>query len=459
MGENEYIKKENRTGKVRDDNFGYIMGHGLDEYDEEELASFEYQDGKEVSSSYKKLDNYLAKTFIPENVKVKKIRSGHKKGDEKELYQSIQLNRILNLKLSEKENIHIIEYLEDKGIRVCGASEGYELEFDNYDYCFTYDSYKYQKPLEHNDLINKIREYQETRNKDIFDEIVNHNLRLVRYIAFKNALRHGVDANELMGYGFEGLLHSIERYNLSSKNKFSSYAYRCIDGHIKDAIPTLKGFNGKLKKTDYYYVFDKAKRIVELKWDKKYDGDPYMLNEIIDLIIADKNLSEKQASDYKDSFIISTPTSYDSFDNKAEISSMNEEFDDVYYRCLNEDVFHILDTLDYREKRVLFYRFGFDGNPRTLDEVGKMFGVTRECIRLIESKALRKLRNLRNTKYLKDYFNQEYDDSNYMISKMHDVNSLPSYDLDFEEMDRLSVDYDGVYPDIDTYDKKNKKRF
>lgn len=64
----------------------------------------------------------------------------------------------------------------------------------------------------------------------------------------------------------------------------------------------------------------------------------------------------------------------------------------------------VLDTLTEREKRVLELRFGIeDGRPRTLEEVGKEFGVTRERIRQIEAKALRKLRHPSRSKKLKDY--------------------------------------------------------
>ena len=74
------------------------------------------------------------------------------------------------------------------------------------------------------------------------------------------------------------------------------------------------------------------------------------------------------------------------------------------YQLLKEQVEDVLDTLNLRERRVLQLRFGLeDGRSRTLEEVGKEFGVTRERIRQIEAKALRKLRHPSRSKKLRDF--------------------------------------------------------
>ena len=74
------------------------------------------------------------------------------------------------------------------------------------------------------------------------------------------------------------------------------------------------------------------------------------------------------------------------------------------YSMLKEQLMEVLDTLSEREKKVLMLRFGLeDGRPRTLEEVGKEFNVTRERIRQIEAKALRKLRHPSRSKKLRDY--------------------------------------------------------
>jgi RNA polymerase primary sigma factor len=78
--------------------------------------------------------------------------------------------------------------------------------------------------------------------------------------------------------------------------------------------------------------------------------------------------------------------------------------DAASYEMLKEQISEVLDTLTEREESVLRLRFGLDdGRSRTLEEVGKVFGVTRERIRQIEAKALRKLRHPSRSKQLKDF--------------------------------------------------------
>ncbi|MBO7345682.1 MAG: sigma-70 family RNA polymerase sigma factor, partial [Clostridia bacterium] len=82
--------------------------------------------------------------------------------------------------------------------------------------------------------------------------------------------------------------------------------------------------------------------------------------------------------------------------------------DAVSYNMLKEQLIGVLDTLTPREEKVLRLRYGLDdGKPRTLEEVGKEFNVTRERIRQIEAKALRKLRHPSRSKRLKDYIDKQ----------------------------------------------------
>ena len=81
--------------------------------------------------------------------------------------------------------------------------------------------------------------------------------------------------------------------------------------------------------------------------------------------------------------------------------------DAATFTLLHEQLMEVLDTLTEREQKVLRLRFGLDdGRPRTLEEVGREFNVTRERIRQIEAKALRKLRHPSRSKKLKDYLDE-----------------------------------------------------
>ncbi len=86
---------------------------------------------------------------------------------------------------------------------------------------------------------------------------------------------------------------------------------------------------------------------------------------------------------------------------------MQVPVDAATYTLLHEQLMEVLDTLTEREQKVLRLRFGLDdGRPRTLEEVGRQFNVTRERIRQIEAKALRKLRHPSRSKKLKDYLDE-----------------------------------------------------
>ena len=89
-------------------------------------------------------------------------------------------------------------------------------------------------------------------------------------------------------------------------------------------------------------------------------------------------------------------------DNNVEVPA-----DAATYTLLHEQLMDVLSTLTEREQKVLRLRFGLDdGRPRTLEEVGRQFNVTRERIRQIEAKALRKLRHPSRSKILKDYLDE-----------------------------------------------------
>ena len=91
----------------------------------------------------------------------------------------------------------------------------------------------------------------------------------------------------------------------------------------------------------------------------------------------------------------------------ARIMNVEVPADAATYTLLHEQLMDVLSTLTEREQKVLRLRFGLDdGRPRTLEEVGRQFNVTRERIRQIEAKALRKLRHPSRSKILKDYLDE-----------------------------------------------------
>ena len=95
-----------------------------------------------------------------------------------------------------------------------------------------------------------------------------------------------------------------------------------------------------------------------------------------------------------------------SFGDFLEDKSAENPMDGAAFNSLRDKIADVLDTINERERAVIEQRFGLkDGNPRTLEEVGRQFNVTRERIRQIEAKALRKLRHPSRSKKLRDFLN------------------------------------------------------
>jgi RNA polymerase primary sigma factor len=109
-----------------------------------------------------------------------------------------------------------------------------------------------------------------------------------------------------------------------------------------------------------------------------------------------------------------------SFGDFIEDKSAENPYDMTAYSLLREKIVDVLDTLTDRERRVLALRFGLvDGYSRTLEEVGKQFKVTRERIRQIEAKALRKMRHPTRIRQLHGFFNAEqFDNAQNLIKQM-----------------------------------------
>ena len=152
----DLIEAEDRTQKVSEFEFGDKEAYGLEDRDVSEKAEIEYtDDGRLVFENYEKLDEFIEKEFIPNNVFMTKKRDSEDRDKElvgfipkkdgttmrkyrKKLYPTIQLNQIVKLKLSDKEIAHVMDYLDKEGFVVRGRNSSIDQEFDNYDYYTTY---------------------------------------------------------------------------------------------------------------------------------------------------------------------------------------------------------------------------------------------------------------------------------------------------------------------------------
>lgn len=261
-------------------------------------------------------------------------------------------------------------------------------------------------------VVSKVKEYEKefnisieeisalnqqiTQLENIIEEdkmkLIKANLSLVITFARKFSLLTGVDVNDLIQEGATGLAKAVEKFEWKKGYKFSTYAHwwirQAISRYMADYTKTIRlpvhirELVSKMIKT-YKKFQNKFEREISIEdYTKILKIPPKKIIDALTVLMEPISSYTPKGQDEESTIQDFIPSS----EQETPLNSLLQN----YKREVLEEA---MDVLDERERKILKLRYGFDGKEYTLEEVGKMFNITRERVRQIEAKAIRRLRS------------------------------------------------------------------
>ncbi len=344
---------------------------------------------------------------------VQKIVDSYKEKETKSINEEELLNKLEKLALEPTDIENIYKELEQNGISIADQSS-------------TKNDQLLQKIMNEVNIDDSVKMYLKdigrfpllTAEEELFyakamsegdakakERLINANLRLVVSIA-KRYVGRGMAFLDLIQEGNLGLMKAVDKFDYTKGFKFSTYA----TWWIRQAITRSIADQARTIRIPVHMVETINKLIKVSRSLLQTLGREPTSEEIAEAMgISEARVIEIQKI-AQDPVSLETPIGEEDDSHLGDFiedTSATAPIDAAEANMLKEQVNEILGTLAPREAMVLILRYGLrDGRPRTLEEVGKVFNVTRERIRQIEAKALRRLKHPNKTKKLRDFLDK-----------------------------------------------------